>query len=84
MMAYYQMLFTEGTSEEAKVTFHKGLTIYEKEFQKRLPDGPFFGGEIFIVLSGMRFFLLLQEFLLFCFKSQVIFTYFLERKSFKF
>ena len=46
-MAYYQMLFSEWTSEEAKQTFHKGLTIYEAELNKRLPDGPFFGGEDF-------------------------------------
>ncbi|KAK7114863.1 hypothetical protein V1264_000849 [Littorina saxatilis] len=44
MMATYQLLFTDGTSEEEKATIQKGLSIYEKEFNKRLPDGPFFGG----------------------------------------
>ncbi|XP_076449634.1 pyrimidodiazepine synthase-like [Babylonia areolata] len=44
MMATYQMLFTEGSSQEARVTFHKGFTIYEAKLKRRLPDGPFFGG----------------------------------------
>ena len=44
MMATYQLLFTDGTSEEGKATIRKGLNIYEQELNKRLPSGPFFGG----------------------------------------
>ena len=45
MKATYQLLFSGGTSEEAKASFQKGFNIYEQELSKRLPEGPFFGGK---------------------------------------
>ncbi|KAL8581125.1 hypothetical protein ACOMHN_033573 [Nucella lapillus] len=45
MRATYQLMFTGGSSEKARVTYLKGCTIYERELNKRLPHGPFFGGD---------------------------------------
>jgi hypothetical protein len=44
MMATYQMLFSDGDSEEGRENFNKVLTIYEKELNRRMPNGPYFGG----------------------------------------
>nr|KAG5707904.1 hypothetical protein BaRGS_031635 [Batillaria attramentaria] len=43
MMAWYQLLFTDGESEEGKATIEAGLHMYDQELEKR-QKGPFFGG----------------------------------------
>ncbi|KAK7498812.1 hypothetical protein BaRGS_00009904 [Batillaria attramentaria] len=50
MMAWYQLLFTDGESEEGKATIEAGLHMYDQELEKR-QKGPFFGGSKPVMLD---------------------------------